>query len=853
MKKLLAVLLVVAVSLGVFTACNGSNNGAGDYTYRTYTSVMPSNWNELTYEDNNDTQIMNYLGSSFFEYDYQFEGGEKYTASGEINADAIVPGGFTVNYSAATKLEDVTKTVDASWGYTDKQKENGSYAWKITLRQDLKWDDGTPINAHDFVYTMKAQLDPKFQNMRASTFYNNIQIKNARNYVYQGQSGWFPADGPYTVFEEALYDRIVFSLASSEENKEERGGAVCSMRGSFGFPGAWTAAQVADYLVANGINKPIDATVEELLALEGKTYAQIVADEALNATWTKLIDSWQTEPNEELDFFVVEYTYPELSFEKVGMYAASDYEIVVCLDAPIACLKEDGSLSYEAAYSFASLPLVKQDLYESCVIEPAEGATLYTTNYNSSLATSASWGPYKLTQFQSGKAYTLSRNDNWYGYGMNLYKNQYKVNKIFCEQISEVNTQWTKFLAGEIDDIGLDVGHKDDYRNSKYTYYTPSTGTFGVNLYANLETLKTSGRNNGILAILEFRKAFSLYLDREEYNAKCFTSNKSCYGLLGPSYYYDVENGGVYRDTQIAKEGLLRVYGFTQNGDGTWTDGTNTYSDYQKAYDAMNGMNRTLSKQLIEEAYTELTENAEKYGYDATKQIEIKFGTSTDNVNTRRHYDYMKNTIEEMVKGTSLEGKINFTFDSSFGENWAKDFKSGAYDFAVGTGFSGGAFDPEGFLQCYLDPNAGLMYSTWWDTSSEMLTYTMPAGDYEGAGEELTMSLLNWYACLNGIAEAYGQSKTYNWGAGFIPETARMTLLSKLEEVVLGKYFSVMTTSQFSATVTSAKFSYITDDFNLFMDYGEIRYMKPNYDDAEWRAYVSANNNNLESEYKKSE
>lgn len=115
------------------------------------------------------------------------------------------------------------------------------------------------------------------------------------------------------------------------------------------------------------------------------------------------------------------------------------------------------------------------------------------------------------------------------------------------------------------------------------------------------------------------------------------------------------------------------------------------------------------------------------------------------------------------------------------------------------------------------------------------------------------MSLLNWYACLNGVAEAYEQSKTYNWGAGFIPETARMTLLSKLEEVVLGKYFSVMTTSQFTATVTSAKFSYITDDFNLFMDYGGIRYMKPNYDDAEWRAYVSANNNNLESEYKKSE
>ena len=34
--------------------------------YNTTTSVMPSNWNELTYADNNDTQIMSYIGSSFF-------------------------------------------------------------------------------------------------------------------------------------------------------------------------------------------------------------------------------------------------------------------------------------------------------------------------------------------------------------------------------------------------------------------------------------------------------------------------------------------------------------------------------------------------------------------------------------------------------------------------------------------------------------------------------------------------------------------------------------------------------------------------------------------------------------------
>ena len=67
------------------------------YTYNDFTTVSPSNWNPLTYQDNNDTQIMSRISSSFFEFDYKFD------SNGEI-----VPGEFEVIYSAATKLEDVT-------------------------------------------------------------------------------------------------------------------------------------------------------------------------------------------------------------------------------------------------------------------------------------------------------------------------------------------------------------------------------------------------------------------------------------------------------------------------------------------------------------------------------------------------------------------------------------------------------------------------------------------------------------------------------------------------------------------------------------------------------------------------
>lgn len=866
-KKLAAIALSACMlgSVGFIAACGDSGDGnipdanLKQGTYRTYTSVMPSNWNYLSYADNNDTQIMNYINSNFYEYDYMFDEskGGKFNKDGTINSDAIVSGAFDVKYSAATKLEDVTEEMAEDWGYTEKQVETGGYAWKITLREDLKWDDGTPIDASDFVYTMKEQLNPDFQLMRAATYYNNIMVKNARNYLYNGSTVWVNADGPYTEYNASELDsKIVFTLGNPTENQEKYNGATASLRGVWGVPDSYTAADLAATIVASGAS---GTTAEAILALEGKTMAQIKSDAKLKATWDVVIGWWQSKPNEELDFFIVQYTYPEMSYDKVGVQSPSKYEIVVCLDSPIQCLKEDGSLSYQAAYSFASLPLVKKDLYEECKQEPQVGSELWTTNYCTSAETSASWGPYKLTSFQGGKSYVLERNDNWYGYKLEDNANQYNVTKIECEQLAEVNTQWLEFLSGNIDEVALDVGHKDDYRNSKYTIYTPGEGTYSLNLYGNLDVLKENGRNNGILAIRDFRKAISLNLDRDDYNAATTVAHQSCYGIIGPAYYYDVENaatlpdGGVYRNTEPAMKALLRVYGFTENADGTWTDGTRTYDTYEDAYEVMNGYNPTLAKELVKSAYEELTANADKYGYDSTKNIVLLYGTHADNDNTRRDYEYIKEVILDLVEDTPLEGKIVVDFDASFGAKWAEDFRAGAYDIASGTGFGGGAFDPAGMLQCYVDPDAGLMYSTWWDTKSEMMTFTMPEGDYDGAGEELTMSVYNWYCCLNGLAEAYNQAEKYNWGAGFIPESDRLELLAALEEVVLEQYYSIATTSQYSASVMGAKFSNITDEYNTFMGFGGMRYMLVNYTDSEWSTYVSQHNNDLESEYKKTE
>lgn len=849
MKKLLALLMVLAMTVACFASCGTKDDSTGDSTgvtpavikkgtYHTTTATMPSNWNELTHQDNNDTQILNYITSGFFEYDYKFDDakGGKYNADGSINVDAIVPGGYTTNYLAATDLKDVTATVDAKWGYTDAQKAAGGYAWQITLRKDLKWDDGTAIKADDYVYSMQAQLDPDFLNFRADTYYNTLQVKKAKAYFNKNQEATYPSVG--TKYEsadaaiaagEVIY-LDVYSLWGASGYVDKDGNKApqwipITDETVYDTPDAWAAGKAEDAFTAKGLFEQYKGMVDV-----GGKYEACLAIKVAN-------------------------TERDITFEDVGFYKVDDYSFVILMDKSYKFLKDDGSLSYLAAYYMQSLPLVHKAKYEKSKIAPAAGSTLWTSKYNSSLETTASCGPYKLESFQSGKAYTLVKNDNWFGYGLEAYKNQYNVTKIECEKVEEPSQNWMKFLAGEIDGVALDSEHINDYMHSKYVVYTPGTGTFGMQLFSDLNVLKKSGNNNGILAIDEFRQAISLSLNRSDVVEKIWPGTAvACFGLMNSQYYYDVENGGVYRDTTEAKEGILRAYGFTKGADGKWSGGEINGASLDDAYEALTGYNPVKAKELVKVAYDKLVAKAEYYGYDASKGITIVYGSSIDNAKQRQRCQYVQDLLNTLCAGTGLEGKITLKFDASAGDKWSNAFRSGATQIGFGYGFGGNPFNPFDIVGGFVDPENSLNYHTYWDTKNEKMTLTMPAGDYEGAGKTITMSLCNWYKCLNGLADkANGDTEVYNWDAGYAPASARLVVLAALEEKVIQKAYSVMLIGEYSGELSSPKFSQISYDYNTFMAYGGMRYLVVNYTDAEWAEYVAAHNNDLTSEYKKAE
>ena len=842
LRSVLAMLLAVVMVLAI-AGCKPSEQGGNveqvklkQAEYNTYTAVMPSNWNEFTYADNNDTQIMNYIGSSFFEYDYKFEGDKKFNADGSINKAGIVPGAYTTNYSAATKLEDVTSSVDAKWGYTDAQKAEGGYAWKITLRNDLKWDDGKAITAADFEYSMKQLLDPAFMNFRANTYYDTLMIKNSKVYFFQNTEGTY----------ETIGTQGFASLAA----------AIAS--GKTVYANAWNMWGAQGYKDANGNECP------EWVAITDETvYNNAAGDDPVSGKFLYESYGAYLEPGTGYDAAVyVENEVRNVAWEDVGIYAVEgENAIVLCLDKAYSFLKEDGSLSVWAPYYFSSLPVVHQEKYEASKIAPADGATLWTSNYNSSLATTASWGPYKLVEFEAGSHYKLVKNENWYGWNMEQYKNQYNVSAVNCRKIEEFDTQWMGFLNGTLDDASLQTENVGEYLDSKYVYFTStSTGTFGMQLFSNLDVLKKSENNNGILAIQEFRHAFNLGLNRSDVVEKIWPgSSVPCFGLINVAYYYDIENspdladGGQYRNTIIAKEGILRAYGFTQGADGKWSGGDLKDLSTEDAYDALTGYNPTLAKEKMKAAIDILLADPEKYGYDSSKNITLVYGSSADTDKQRFRAEYLQGILDELTKGTALEDKIDVVFDASAGSQWAEAFRTGATQIGFGYGFSGNAFNPFDIIGAFVNPDDDLNYHMYWDTSSIDMTLTMPAGDYAGAGETITMSIQNWYYCLNGLAETEKQAKTYNWGEGFAPAEARLVILSALEEVTIKESRSVMLIADGGGSFLGAKFSYFSEDEHTFMSFGGMRYIEVNYTDAEWAAYVASNNNDLSAEYKKSE
>ncbi len=824
-KKLLmliAMVLVVVLCASVLTACkkdkgnddeNVTKPGTGwedpkMYTMREYTSQMPSQWCTILSSDNVNNEMESYFTSAFYEFNYKFDANGK-----------IVPGAYTVEYSAATKLEDVTKKYAGQYGLAADAEKGQAFA--MTLRNDLKWDDGTPIKAADFVYTMMQQLSPKYLFATASNYYSgNYVIHNAQNYVKQGQKGWFDNGNMNLAYSD---------LALGADGKYTLKGNECTI--ALKKPLVWLQGNTLDSYVTNAPQYFDTAAYASLLALADANGDVAVTAESL-ALLTTVITAkaaWGETKENTVGYMYVNYEYPAMDFSEVGYFVGdNEYELVMVIDGTLNPLDAEGNLTYEAGYYFSSWPLVKKDLWERC---EDQSKTPYANSYCTTQEKSASWGPYKLTNYQDQKTYTVSRNDKWFGYGLPQYANQYQTDAIVTEKIEEWDTAWLAFQKGNLDGIGMDVKIAADYRTSKRAYFTPETYTFDLNIQSNA-TSKTDKRNNLLLNYADFRKAISLSLDRDDYCAKNNPSSQAALGLLNSMYYYDVENGKVYRDTIQAKEAILNAYGATKNADGSWKVGETTYTDIEDALDATTGYNLTLARQLVESAVAQAKKDGK---YSDGDEIILTYGIETQSANTDRVKNWFQAAFDNMTKGTSIEGKVKIEYFMFSSATWSEQFADGEYDLCFGA-WGNAPFNPA-YLLCETQISDENRYAVKWDPTTVEVTVKATPDDKHKDGN-YTYNLAQWRLILQGKDGCPVNFKNF-------PMEDQLAALGAVETAILKEYYSIPVYSRYSASLMGYKVDYVSYEYNTFMGYGGIRYMTFNYDDTAWAEFVASNNNIL--------
>lgn len=860
-KKILALLLALVMAVAVFAGCqtpaepseataapaaSGDPSGeatdapeADTYTYQDSVSVMATNWNPHTYQTTDDAYPVDTADIRIGLYELIFndelhpvEGKEPFT-------------GYVVLPEMAASLPvDVTEQVKAEHPeFGIPEDMTSGYAYTIDLNPDACWEDGTPINADTYVYSMQKLLDPKLLNYRAVDYYGqNFSIAGAEEYANAGRT--------------VDLDNYAMSGYTLEDLTLGEDGQYVSPEGSPMFVGvnfdlSWTAQSggtLQELVEAYGDQYFNMERWEELVALADENGLAPLTEDSY-AMLVSLIstDAWMEDESNAPCYFVERKTYPEVDFSTVGLYKSGDYQITLVLDKALA--------GFNLYYSLTSNWIVKEDLYESCLTSStgADGVEVWSSTYNTSVETTSSYGPYKLVEFQTDKFMRYEKNENWYGWtdGKHEYVDpndgqtypMYQTTAIECEVVEEAATRKLMFLRGELMGYGLGSEDFDTYRSSEYCYATPAETIFFLILNGYLEAIQSreaaadfdkTQYDLETMTVLEFRKAVALTYDKDLFAATVSPARSGGYGIIGNAYVWDVDTGALYRDTDQAKQALCNAYSVD----------VSEYASLDEAAASITGYDPEQAKVFYGEAFTKALEAGYITDEDgdgiSDQTVRIEYCISVDNDFMTQTIDYLNEKMAEVTAGTPFEGKVQFVKSAPYGNEWSDRIREGLSD-TVLAGWQGSALNPFSLTDQYVNPQ--YMYdANWFDATTVDMTLELTV---DGEARSITMNLREWSDALNGAAVTTEDGNTYNFGDGMADPQDRLTILAAIETQILGTYNYLPMLQDGSMALLSQQVYYVVEEYNPILGRGGIQYLRYNYDDAEWAAYVAENGGEL--------
>lgn len=860
-KKILALLLALVMAVAVFAGCqtpaepseataapaaSGDPSGeatdapeADTYTYQDSVSVMATNWNPHTYQTTDDAYPVDTADIRIGLYELIFndelhpvEGKEPFT-------------GYVVLPEMAASLPvDVTEQVKAEHPeFGIPEDMTSGYAYTIDLNPDACWEDGTPINADTYVYSMQKLLDPKLLNYRAVDYYGqNFSIAGAEEYANAGRT--------------VDLDNYAMSGYTLEDLTLGEDGQYVSPEGSPMFIGvnfdlSWTAQSggtLQELVEANGDQYFNMERWEELVALADENgLAPLTEDSYAMLVSVISTDAWMEDESNAPCYFVERKTYPEVDFSTVGLYKSGDYQITLVLDKALA--------GFNLYYSLTSNWIVKEDLYESCLTSStgADGVEVWSSTYNTSVETTSSYGPYKLVEFQTDKFMRYEKNENWYGWtdGKHEYVDpndgqtypMYQTTAIECEVVEEAATRKLMFLRGELMGYGLGSEDFDTYRSSEYCYATPAETIFFLILNGYLEAIQSreaaadfdqTQYDLETMTVLEFRKAVALTYDKDLFAATVSPARSGGYGIIGNAYVWDVDTGALYRDTDQAKQALCNAYSVD----------VSEYASLDEAAASITGYDPEQAKVFYGEAFTKALEAGYITDEDgdgiSDQTVRIEYCISVDNDFMTQTIDYLNEKMAEVTAGTPFEGKVQFVKSAPYGNEWSDRIREGLSD-TVLAGWQGSALNPFSLTDQYVNP-ASMYDANWFDATTVDMTLELTV---DGEARSITMNLREWSDALNGAAVTTEDGNTYNFGDGMADPQDRLTILAAIETQILGTYNYLPMLQDGSMALLSQQVYYVVEEYNPILGRGGIQYLRYNYDDAEWAAYVAENGGEL--------
>lgn len=800
-KRVLA-LALVCVMVFSLAACNKSSKSESNatYTYNLYMEAGPINWNPHAWEMSNEDEFMTYITMGLVDVSIA-EDGET----------------FEWVYEMADSITDITAT------YADKEKwnvtEDYGRVFEIKLNQAAKWEDGTPINADTYVYSMQQLLSPEMKNYRSNSYLEgDTAIYNAKAYFNNDKAG--------TPIYESICDANAgtYALGIDETDK-----MYASLTASTVFWGDTLENAYASYGAAYFTGEDGTDYYQTLVGLIGDAEFVPVTDEIIAAVKgiCSVVGSGYDEEFMELLFYA-NGTYETVDFSEVGLVKVDDYTILYITENPVEM--------FYFLTNATSNWIVKEDVYEA---GKSTVKNLVSTTYGTSLDTTCSYGPYKLVSFETDKQFVFEKNENWYGYTDGKHEGQYQTTHVKYQIVSDHNTQMQLFNSGALDLVGLTSDDMATYRMSDNLLKTDRTYTFRWIFGTDLATLTAleeeanDGANKKVLYYDDFRKAISLSMDRARLTAEATSAYKPAYYLFNNMYYTDIANDpeSQYRKTPEAMEAVLRLYGI-EYGEGK------TYATVEEAYNAVTGYDVEAAKALFQSVYEQAIADGLYTDGQAIKINCMASAASSLTADDIAQQDLMNEFVTAATVGTGFEGKISFTFQAGSPTRY-DDVAQGKVEMIRGA-WGGAAFYPFSTIRVYCEPDymGGLELiheSCGWNPSVEKCDVVYDF-DGDGVAETVTDTFQNWALSINGS------------GAYATDADAALAILSYLETGILGAYQCIPWSTETLCELYSQKIAYATTNYNIMYGYGGIRLMTYNYSDAEWDEYVKSQGGTLSYE-----